>query len=219
MTHVAINPEQLEPHQRHKLTIGTIVPRPIAWTTSVDATGRVNLAPFSYFTACHSYVPALVVSIGSRDGVPKDTWANVAATGELVVNVVTDDLLEAMNITAAAFPPEVDELASVGLTPLPSQVVRPPRVAQSPVHMECRVIHTLRLGEAPRESALFVAQIVRWHIREDLLLPGHKVDQARLGAVGRMGGTFYCRTLDPFSMRIPDWRDVVGYGADEPDAD
>jgi flavin reductase (DIM6/NTAB) family NADH-FMN oxidoreductase RutF len=209
MSHVSIDPASLEPLARHKLTIGTVVPRPIAWTTSVSVDGRVNLAPFSYFTACHSYEPALAISVGSRDGSPKDTWANIEAVGELVVNVVTEDLLERMNITAAAFPPEVDELDVAGLTAVASEVVQPPRVAESPIQMECKVMHTVVLGEAPRESALFVARIVRWHIREDLLLEGDKVDQHRIGAIGRMGGTFYVRADDPFSLRIPDWRDVL----------
>jgi flavin reductase (DIM6/NTAB) family NADH-FMN oxidoreductase RutF len=214
MGHVSIDPGQLEPRQRHKLTIGTVVPRPIAWTSSISIEGDVNLAPFSYYTAVHSYEPALAISVGSRDGVAKDTAANIAATGELVVNLVTEDLLERMIVTAAAFPSGIDELELAGLTPVASEVVRPPRVAESPVQIECQVMHTLRLGEPPRESALFVARIVRWHVRDDLLLEGDKIDQHQLDAVGRMGGTFYCRTDKPFSMRIPDWRDVLDREAD-----
>lgn len=206
--HVRIDPTGLAPADRHKLTIGSIVPRPIAWTTSVDAAGAVNLAPFSYFMACHSYVPAIAVSIGSRDGSPKDTRANLLANGEMVVNVVTEALVERMNVTAAAFPAGVDELATVGLTSVPSAVVRPPRIAESPIQIEARVLHSLLLGEAPFESTLFVARIVMWHVREDILLEGYKIDQEALGAVGRMGGIQYTRTREPFALRIPDWRDV-----------
>jgi len=208
--HIAINPADLEPAQRHKLTIGTIVPRPIAWTTSVDGDGNVNLAPFSYFMGCHSYVPALAVSIGSRDGRAKDSRANIEASGELVVNLVTEDLAERMNITAADFPPGVNELEVAGLTALPSAIVKPPRVAESPVNIECRVLHTLHLGEPPRESALFVAQVVMWHIRDDLVDADYRVDQAALHAIARMGGPAYARTRDPFVMHIPDWREVLG---------
>jgi flavin reductase (DIM6/NTAB) family NADH-FMN oxidoreductase RutF len=202
----------LEPADRHRLTIGAVVPRPIAWTTSAGPDGAVNLAPFSYFMACHSYVPALAVSIGSRDGAPKDTWRNIEATGELVVNAVTEELLERMNVTAAAFPAEVDELSQAGLTALPSVCVTPPRVAESPIHAECRVLHAIRLGEAPRESCLFVARVVMWHVREDLLFDGFKIDQAALRAVGRMGGMSYTTTREPFELRIPDWRDVLNAG-------
>lgn len=210
--HRALDPADLTPAERHKLTIGTIVPRPIAWTTSMSPDGRANLAPFSYFMGCHSYVPALAISIGSRGGQPKDTRANIEATGELVVNMVTEDLAERMNLTAADFPPGIDELAVAGLTPLPSAVVRPPRIAESPIHIECRVMHTLHLGEPPRVSALFVARIVMWHIRADLVDAELKVDQAALGAIARMGGPMYSRTRDPFTMKIPDWRSVVPPG-------
>lgn len=208
--HRALDPADLSPAERHKLTIGTIVPRPIAWTTSVDAAGRANLAPFSYFMGCHSYVPAVAVSIGSRaDGTPKDTRANIAATGEFVVNLVTDELLERMNVTAAAFPTGVSEIEVAGLATLPSVRVRPPRVAASPIHLECRVLHALDLGEAPRTSTLFVGQVVMWHIDERLLLDDLKVDQAAIHAVARMGGPNYVRARDPFPLTIPDWRDLV----------
>ncbi|MFN2251825.1 MAG: flavin reductase family protein [Anaerolineae bacterium] len=214
--HVSVDPADLSPVERHKMTIGTIVPRPIAWTTTVDSAGRVNLAPFSYFMACHSYVPALAISVGSRHGEPKDTRANIEATGELVVNTVTADLVERMNVTAAAFPPEVDELAFAGLTPLPSKIVAPPRVAESPVNIECRVLETLHLGDEPRVSSLFVAQVVMWHVREDLLLEGFKVDQAAIDAIGRMGGSMYVHARDLFTMSIPDWRELLGPGAGGP---
>lgn len=207
--HVSIDPATLEPIERHKMSIGTIVPRPIAWTTSVDLEGRVNLAPFSYFMGCHSYVPALAISVGSRDGEAKDTRANIEATGELVVNTVTAELAEQMNVTAAAFPPGVDEMEHAGLTAVPSALVAPPRVAESPISIECRVLHTLHLGEEPRSSALFVAQVVMWHVREDLLLEGYKVDQAAIDAIGRMGGSYYVHAREPFDMRIPDWRSLT----------
>lgn len=208
--HQAIDPADLTPAQRHKLTIGTIVPRPIAWTTSVSPDGHANLAPFSYFMGCHSYVPAVAVSIGSRaDGTPKDTRANIAATGEFVINVVTDAVLERMNITAAAFPAGVSEIEITGLTTLPSTVVRPPRIAESPIQLECRVLHALDLGEAPRLSTLFVGQVVMWHIDPALLQDDYKIDQAAIHAVARMGGPFYTRATDPFPLTIPDWHDLM----------
>jgi flavin reductase (DIM6/NTAB) family NADH-FMN oxidoreductase RutF len=208
--HRAIDPAALSPTERHKLTIGTIVPRPIAWTTSVSPAGAVNLAPFSYFMGCHSYVPALAVSIGSRGGEPKDTRANIAATGEFVVNMVTEDLAAQMNVTAAAFPAGVSELEAAGLTAAPSVRVAPPRVAESPVQLECRVLHAIDLGEPPLESTLFVAQIVMWHIREELVDSEFRVDQAALHPVARMGGPLYTRVHDIFRMDIPDWRTVGG---------
>ncbi len=204
--HIAIDPAQIPPAACHKLTIGTIVPRPIAWTTSVDAEGRPNLAPFSYFMGCHSYVPALAVSIGSREGRPKDSRANIEAGGEFVVNLATEELIDKVVLSAADFPPGVSEIEVAGLTALPSTLVKPPRIAESPIHIECRVLHTLHLGEPPRVSALFVGQIVMWHIREDLVDADYKVDQAALHAISRMGGPLYVRARDPFALHIPDWR-------------
>ena len=208
MPFTSFDPARLEPAERHKLSIGTIVPRPIAWTTSLDAQGRVNLAPFSYFMGCHSYMPALAISIGSRGDRPKDSRANIAASGEFVVNLVTADLVERMNVSAADFPPEVSELELLGLATLPSEAVGPPRIAESPVQIECRVLHAIDLGEPPRLSTLFVAQVLRWHVREDLV-HDFKVDQAGLEAVARMGGPFYCRADDPFALSIPDWRAIL----------
>ena len=207
--HIALDPAALSPEACHKLTIGTVVPRPIAWTSSVDEEGLVNLAPFSYFMACHSYVPALALSIGSRAGRPKDSRANIAASGEFVVNIVTRALLPAMNITAADFPPDVSEPDVAGVALLPSVKVRPPRVADSPIQIECRVMHALDLGAAPRVSTLFVAQILMWHIREDLVDSSYKVDQAGIQAVARMGGPFYAVAQDPFALQIPDWRQLL----------
>lgn len=207
--HVALDPAALSHEACHKLSIGTVVPRPIAWTSTVNADGQVNLAPFSYFMACHSYVPALALSIGSRGGQPKDSRANIGATGEFVVNLVDEQLLPAMNLSAADFPPDVDEAAVAGLELLPSVKVRPPRVAASPIQIECRVLHALDLGEAPRVSTLFVGQILMWHVREDLLGPDYKVDQAALQAVARMGGPYYTVARDPFALQIPDWRQVL----------
>ena len=141
--HIAIDPTALDPADTHKLTIGTIVPRPIAWTTSVDGEGRVNLAPFSYFMACHSYLPAVAVSIGSRAGKPKDTRANILATGEFVVNIATAALVDAVNVSAADFPHDISELDVLGLETMPSVKVRPPRVAASPIHIEGVVLPAL----------------------------------------------------------------------------
>lgn len=211
--HIAIDPTAISPAECHKLTIGSIVPRPIAWTTSVDEEGRVNLAPFSYFMACHSYVPALAVSIGSRAGKPKDTRANILATGEFVVNIATEDLVDSVNVSAAEFPHEISEVDVLGLETLASTIVKPPRVAASPIHLECVVMHEVTLGEDPRVSTLFVARIVQWHVREDLMDDAYRIDQAKLGALARMGGPFYTVAHDPFARHIPAWESVVGGNA------
>ncbi len=206
--HKAIDPDRLSPQERHKMAIGTVVPRPIAWVTSLDDEDRLNLAPFSYFMGCHSYLPAIAVSIGSRGGSPKDSRANIRARGEFVVNMVTEDLAERMNITGAAFPAGVNEADVVGLATLPSAKVAPPRISASPIHLECRVLHAIDLDDDPLQSTLFVAQVVMWHVRDDLVDDAYHVDQAALHLIARMGGPFYARAFELFRMDIPDWRAV-----------
>jgi flavin reductase (DIM6/NTAB) family NADH-FMN oxidoreductase RutF len=213
-SHLPVDPAELSLAERHRLTIGSILPRPIAWTTSLSPRGVLNLAPFSYFMGVHSYTPALAISVGSRDGQPKDTWANVAASGEFVVNVVNEEVAERMNLTSAAYPADIDELEMAGLTAVPSLVVKPPRVGEAPISMECRLLHVLPIGEPPLQSGLIVGQIVMWHIRPDLLRDGKKIDGVALRAIGRMGGSTYTRTRDQFDMVIPDWRATLPRGPD-----
>ncbi len=215
-----MDPDTLDDAARHKMTIGTILPRPIAWTTTQNQAGVVNVAPFSYFMGCHSYLPALALSVGSRrdvPGMPKDTAANILSTGEFVVNLVDEALAEAMNQSAAAFPPDVGEAEAVGIELAPSVKVDVARVAASPISIECRLLHSLTLGEAPLASTLIVGRIVMWHVRADLLDPAYRIDQAAVQPIARMGGPNYVHARDPWTMAIPDWRDVVDRGPSDAD--
>lgn len=197
-----LDPEQLTPQEVYKLVIGSIVPRPIAWVSTLAADGTPNLAPFSYFMAVSGNPPTLAVSVGYRHGAPKDTLANIEATGEFVVNVVTEDVAEAMNLTSGNYPPDVDEFAVAGLTPLPGAAVKPPRVAESPIHLECRLEQVVPIGAMGTGNALVIGRIVMFHVRDDLLHHG-RIDQAALHAVGRLAGDGYTRTRDQFSMQRP----------------
>ncbi|RME12546.1 MAG: flavin reductase family protein [Ardenticatenia bacterium] len=178
----------------YKLLTGAIVPRPIGWISTVDVEGRPNLAPFSFFNAICSNPPHLLFCPGVRstDGAPKDTLRNVRATGEFVVNIVTEDLLDAMNLTSTELPPDVDEFAYAGLTPTPSVVVRPPRVAESPIHFECRVVHIYDVGHEPGAGSVVIGEVVHVHVADDLLLDGDKIDIRALKPVGRLAGGEYC---------------------------
>lgn len=191
-----IRPEELSHDEVYRLLIGSVVPRPIAWVTSLEPdTGIVNVAPFSFFTVCASHPPMLCFAVGSRpDGSPKDTARNIRATGEFVVNVVTEELAEAANLTSTPFPRHVSELVEVGLTPAPSSVVRPPRIAESPINMECRLERILELGRPPYVHSLVIGEVVRYHARDGLVDAGGRVDVRALRAVGRLAGNFYCRT-------------------------
>ena len=182
---------------------GIIVPRPIAFVSSMSAEGLVNLAPYSFFNAVSSNPPTIAFSSGRYAGdKPKDTLSNIEETGEFVINVVVDDIAKAMSMTAAEYPTEVDEFEISGLTPAPSQMVRPPRVAESPVNLECRLNQIVSIGEGQFQSALVIGEVVLVHVRDDII-DGHRINQQRLQAVGRMAGTMYSRTADTFELVLP----------------
>jgi flavin reductase (DIM6/NTAB) family NADH-FMN oxidoreductase RutF len=199
-----IDPTQIAPSDTYKLMIGMIVPRPIAFVSSVDLAGVRNLAPFSYFTGCSTNPPVVCFCAAVRSGPRphKDTLENIRATGEFVVNIVSEEFAEQMNLCSAEVPPEVDEFELSGLTPLASDLVQPPRVAESKVQVECRLREILVVSEKPGGGSLVLGDVLRFHIEESLL-DGYKIDPDKLNAIGRMGGPAYTRTRDRFEMQRP----------------
>lgn len=197
----------LTPRERYKLLIGTVVPRPIAWVTTIDRDGRANAAPYSFFNCLSHDPPLLALGVENwADMRMKDTTANIRMTNEFTVNIVTDALAEAMNATAVPFAPEVDELAAAGLTAAPGAAVRCPRIAEAPVALECRRYVGLSIGQA-RE--IVIGEVLAVHIRADLVDPASfHVDGRGLDAIGRLGGHGYTRTRDAFdlpTMSVDDW--------------
>lgn len=184
-----------------------IVPRPIGWISTISAAGTVNLAPFSFFNAVAEAPPIVFFAPGGRkrDRPFKDSRANAEATGEFVVNIVTYELREAMNATSASFPAETDEMAAVGLAPAPSRLVRPPRVAASPVHLECAYLRTIDLpADAPDEpNAMVLGRVVGIHIADTAIRDGY-VDVRLFRPVARLGYSQYTVVDRRFSMRFPD---------------
>lgn len=200
----AIDPSAHATEDVYKLMIGAIVPRPIAFVSTLDAQGVRNLAPFSYFTACSTNPPVVCFCSAVRsDPLPhKDTLRNIEATGEFVVNIVSEDFAEKMNAASAEVPPEIDEFLLSGLTPLASDLVKPPRVAESRIHLECRLRQVVLVSEKPGGGVLILGEVLRFHIQDELL-DGFKIDPEKLKAIGRMGGSAYCRTRDRFNMARP----------------
>jgi flavin reductase (DIM6/NTAB) family NADH-FMN oxidoreductase RutF len=200
----ALDPAQIESNDIYKLMIGLIVPRPIAFVSTVDAAGVRNLAPFSYFTACGSNPPVICFSTSVRSGPRpyKDTLENVKATGEFVVNIVSEEFAAQMNMCSAEVAPEVDEFELSGLTPIASDLVRPPRVAESKAQMECRLRQIVPVSDRPGGGILVLGEVLRFHVLESLL-DGYKIDPDKLNAIGRMGGPTYVRTQDLFEMQRP----------------
>jgi flavin reductase (DIM6/NTAB) family NADH-FMN oxidoreductase RutF len=199
-----IDPSQHDYADIYKLMIGIIIPRPIAFVSSIDVAGVRNLAPFSYFTACSSNPPVVCFCTSLRSGPRphKDTLENIRATGEFVVNVVSEEIAEQMNKTSAEVPPEVDEFVLSCLTPVASDLVKPPRVAESKAQMECKLRQIVPVSEKPGGGILVLGEVLRFHILESVL-DGFKVDPGELKAIGRMGGPTYVRTDDRFNMERP----------------
>ena len=191
--------DKLNARDRYKLLVGVVVPRPIALVTTVDGAGRVNAAPFSFFNAVGSDPPLVVLGVGDRPGgEPKDTARNIRETGEFVVNLVDESMARAMNVCAADFPAGTDELACAGLTARPSARVRPPRVAEARVCLECREARTVEMGR----NRVILGEVLWLHIGDEFVDRERlHVHAEKLGLIARMHGAgWYARTSDLFEM-------------------
>jgi flavin reductase (DIM6/NTAB) family NADH-FMN oxidoreductase RutF len=197
-----IDPQIAVPQSIYKLLIGCVVPRPIAWVSSLSDNAVPNLAPFSFFMAVCNNPPTLAFSSGRRADKKKDTIHNIEYTQDFVVNMVDDALAEQMNLTSGEYPPDVDEFAFTGLTAAPGIKVKAPRVVEAPISMECRVVQILPVGHGPH--SLVLGEIVYFHIRDDLYNPNTgRIDMQRLHPVGRLAGNLYSHVHDIFEMKRP----------------
>jgi flavin reductase (DIM6/NTAB) family NADH-FMN oxidoreductase RutF len=198
----SFNSDELTKEQSYKLLNSAIVPRPIAWVSTVSPEGVHNLAPFSWFNAVAVQPPTVAFSVGLDDlerGF-KDTYVNLTASGECVVNIVSAAVAEAMNLTGEAFDPHVNEFSEAGLTPIPSDLVQPMRVRESPVQFECKLNQSITLENDLGRNDLMICTVLRVHVSDSVYMGDHKIDAAKLQAVGRMGGTVYAHTSDTFTM-------------------
>jgi flavin reductase (DIM6/NTAB) family NADH-FMN oxidoreductase RutF len=197
-----VDPQVAAPPSIYKLLIGCVVPRPIAWVSSLGDDGVPNLAPFSFFMAVCNDPPTVAFSSGRRAGNKKDTVRNIEHTQDFVVNLVDDALAEQMNLTSGEYPPEVDEFALTGLTAAPSIKVTAPRVVEAPINLECRVVQILPVGHGPH--SLVLGEIVYFHVRDELYNPKTgRIDMYNLRPVGRLAGELYTHVHDIFEMKRP----------------
>jgi flavin reductase (DIM6/NTAB) family NADH-FMN oxidoreductase RutF len=201
---MTIVPRQHDPRDVYKLMIGSIVPRPIAFVSSLSRDGILNLAPFSFFMGVCPNPPVIAFSTTLKSGeeTRKDTLRNVEETGEFVVNIVNEAIAEQMNLCSGEYPPEVDEFAVSGLTPIPSDIVKPPRVAESPVQMECRLIQVIDVSLRPLGARMVLGEVVSFHV-DDAIVDDFRIDPDKLRAIARMGGNTYSRTRDRFDLLRP----------------
>lgn len=199
-----INPADMNKKDLHELFVSAVVPRPIAFVSSIGNDGVFNLAPFSFFNPLCLKPAIIALCIGwKRDGQKKDTLRNIEYSKDFVVNVVTETLAEAMNKSSAEYPSEVDEFEEIGLTPGKADVVKSPLVVESPVNMECKLVQILEFGEIPTGSNVVIGEVILVHIRDDLWIKDH-IEMSKLKVIGRLGGDLYCRMTDLFEMKRPE---------------
>jgi flavin reductase (DIM6/NTAB) family NADH-FMN oxidoreductase RutF len=188
----------------YRALIGVVTPRPIAWVTTIDGEGRVNLAPFSFFNAFGANPPVVVFSpVLRRDRSKKDTLQNLSSVNEFVLNAAVEELAEKVNATSRELPPGQSEADHAGLRLQPSATVRPPRVAESPVHLECRVRQILPIGDGPLAANLVIGDVLLIHIADSVLDDRGGVDPRKLRTIARLGADYYCRSTDLFEMERP----------------
>jgi flavin reductase (DIM6/NTAB) family NADH-FMN oxidoreductase RutF len=189
--------KEIEAEATYKLITGVLVPRPIAWVTTLSDGGGVNLAPFSMFTCVSSHPPLLAISFGHAGGVYKDTARNILAREEYVIHIADFPQLEALHQSSAEYPPDVSEVEAAGLATCTSDEVKVPRLADAPVAMECRFRHCLEFGRT--RNRLIIGEVVVFHIRDGLIKDG-KVTTRELDPIARLGGPTYARLGEVLTM-------------------
>ena len=195
---LVIDPKELPIPQLHQYLIGSVGPRPICFASTVNANGVPNLAPFSFFNVFSANPPILVFAPNNsgRTGQPKHTLLNVKEVPEVVINVVTESMVEQMNVAAAPWDKGVSEFEKAGFTPIQSDLVKPFRVAESPSQIECKVIEIKEMGVGGGAGNLVICQVVRIHIKDEVLNDENKIDQRKMKLVGRLGASWYSKTDD-----------------------
>jgi flavin reductase (DIM6/NTAB) family NADH-FMN oxidoreductase RutF len=202
---VLIDISQTNPLDAYRLLISIVTPRPIAWVTSIDTEGRVNLAPFSFFNLFGADPPIVVFAPNrKRDRSKKDTLNNVETTKEFVINAAVADLAAEVNLSSAELPPGQSEVELTGLSVLPSVKVKPPRLAESPVNLECVLRQVVPVGENPLSANLVIGEIVTIHVAERVLDERGRIDPRKLRTIARLGADYYCHTSDLFQMKRPE---------------
>lgn len=213
---ISINPKEIPTPDLHQYMIGAISPRPIAFVSTIDADGTPNVAPYSFFNAFSSNPPIVVFSSNRkvRGNTTKDTLKNVEEMGECVINIVNYNMVYQMSLASVEYPADVSEFAKSGLTPIPSDIVKPFRVQESPVQMECKVKEIIKLGEEGGAGNLILCEVVRIHIHEEILSEKGRIDPYKADLVARMGRHYYCRVIPESIFELPQPVNIIGMGVD-----
>lgn len=213
---LTIDPKAIPVPKLHHYLLGAIGPRPIAFASTIDAEGNDNLAPFSFFNVFSANPPIMIFSPArsGRTNTTKDTYNNVKIVPEVVINVVNHDIVHQMSLASSPFSPGISEFEKAGFTALNSETIRPKRVAESPVQFECKVIEIKELGDQGGAGNLVICEVLKIHIREEILDENQMIDQHKIDLVSRMGGNWYCRADEKSMFEITKPITTIGMGFD-----
>lgn len=212
---LSLNPKEISTGKLHSYLLGAIAPRPICFASTIDADGNPNLSPYSFFNVFGSNPPIMIFSPARRvrDNTTKHTLENILETKEVVINVVNYDIVQQMSLSSTEYPKGVNEFEKAGFTMLKSDVVKPFRVAESPVQFECKVMDVIHTGNEGGAGNLIICEVVKLHISDDVLADDGSIDQHKIDLVARAGGSFYSRARNGF-FEIPKPLSTLGIGVD-----
>jgi len=216
MKMLTIDPKETPIPQLHQFLISSIGPRPICFASTIDNEGKPNLAPFSFFNIFSANPPIVIFAPNNsgRDGTPKHTYLNVKEVPEVVINVVTMEMVEKMNVAAAPWEQGVNEFEKAGFSPIASELIKPFRVAESPVQLECKVLEVKEMGTGGGAGNLVICQVMKVHINEEVLGEDGKISQLKMNLVGRLGGNWYCKTDENSLFKLAQpMQKTIGYDA------
>ncbi len=212
----SINPKEIEIPKLHRYLLGSVGPRPIAFASTIDSKGNINLAPFSFFNVFSANPPIMIFSPArsGRTNESKDTYNNVKEVPEVVINVVTHEMVHQMSLASSPYDSDVSEFEKAGFTSLASDMITPPRVKESPVQFECKVNEVIELGDQGGAGNLIICEVLRIHVKESLLDQNEMIDQHKIDLVSRMGGNWYCRADKNSMFEIQKPITTCGIGFD-----
>ncbi|MEN9977926.1 MAG: hypothetical protein RLZZ569_551 [Bacteroidota bacterium] len=214
---LTLDPKDLPIPKLHGYLLGAVGPRPIAFASTIDENGVNNLSPFSFFNVFSAAPPILIFSPArnGRTNTTKDTYNNVKAIPEVVINIVNYDILHQMSLSSSPYAPGVDEFVKAGLTPLASETIRPMRVQEAPVQFECKVNQVIELGDQGGAGNLVICEVTKIHIHEEILGEDGMIDQHKINLVARMGGNWYCHANEASMFEVAKPLTTVGIGFDQ----
>lgn len=213
---LTINPKEIPVPKMHSYLLGAITPRPIAFASTINKGGNINLSPFSFFNCFGANPPILIFSPArkGRDNTTKHTYENVREVPEVVINIVNYSMVQQASLASCEYPRGVNEFSKAGFTEVPSTLVKPPRVGESPVSMECKVLQVIQTGDQGGAGNLVICEVLLMHIKDEVLDAEGRIDPWKLDAVARLGSDWYCRVQGGAIFKVPKPNDKIGIGVD-----